>query len=156
MEFNRQCPLCQGADQHRDDCQLNGKPHIYSYSEGINWDATLRLNAPLGPAIWNHRIAFRDGPTMAQVTYAEFLSWVADRLEHVYGDSPNMDFMRRLRELAASVVPADADSPSTSEPVTPEMIAAGFRVLNKAKVRLGPGPCLKDAYMAMRAARPKA
>lgn len=42
---------------------------------------------------------------------------------------------------------------AADDTVTPEMIAAGMRVLNQHRVRLGPGPCLKDAYMAMRAAR---
>lgn len=31
----------------------------------------------------------------------EFLEWVADRLVHVYGESPNVDFVHRLREIAA-------------------------------------------------------
>jgi hypothetical protein len=30
----------------------------------------------------------------------EFLNWVADRLVHVYGESPNVDFVRKLREIA--------------------------------------------------------
>lgn len=31
---------------------------------------------------------------------AAFLTWVADRLVHVYGDSPNVDFVQKLRALA--------------------------------------------------------
>jgi hypothetical protein len=34
-------------------------------------------------------------------TDAEFLSWLADRLVKVYGEDPNMDFVRRLRAVAA-------------------------------------------------------
>jgi hypothetical protein len=30
----------------------------------------------------------------------EFLSWVADRLVHVYGESPNVDFVLKLRDIA--------------------------------------------------------
>ena len=30
----------------------------------------------------------------------EFLSWVADRLVSVYGESPNVDFVLRLRRMA--------------------------------------------------------
>ena len=105
------------------------------------------------------KISFQNGPVMAQVTYAEFLTWIADRLEHVHGEEPDVDYMRRLRELAASVVPADADSPNTSEVMTPEMISAGYRALNSGghvrHIRLGPGPGLVEAYKAMRAARPK-
>jgi hypothetical protein len=28
-----------------------------------------------------------------------FLNWLADRLVHVYGESPNTDFVLRLREM---------------------------------------------------------
>lgn len=31
---------------------------------------------------------------------SDFLNWVADRLVHVYGESENVDFVRRLRILA--------------------------------------------------------
>lgn len=31
---------------------------------------------------------------------AEFLSWMADRLVFVYGESPNIDFVHYLRRLA--------------------------------------------------------
>ena len=33
-------------------------------------------------------------------TDPEFLNWLADRLVFVYGESPNVDFVRRLREMA--------------------------------------------------------
>jgi hypothetical protein len=35
-------------------------------------------------------------------TDAEFLSWLADRLVKVYGESPNVDFVLRLRAIAAA------------------------------------------------------
>ncbi len=31
----------------------------------------------------------------------EFLEWVANRLVHVYGESPNVDFVNKLRSMAA-------------------------------------------------------
>lgn len=30
----------------------------------------------------------------------EFLNWLADRLVHVYGESPNVDFVHKLRAIA--------------------------------------------------------
>lgn len=30
----------------------------------------------------------------------DFLIWIADRLVHVYGESPNVDFVQKLRKLA--------------------------------------------------------
>jgi hypothetical protein len=32
-------------------------------------------------------------------TDAEFLRWLKDRLIHVYGESPNMDFVQRLGRI---------------------------------------------------------
>lgn len=32
-----------------------------------------------------------------------FLNWVADRLVHVYGESPNADFVLKLREFAEKI-----------------------------------------------------
>lgn len=29
----------------------------------------------------------------------EFLNWLADRLVHVYGESPNIDFVHRLKSI---------------------------------------------------------
>lgn len=37
------------------------------------------------------------------MTDAEFLRWMADRLVHVYGESPNVDFVQHLREIADRV-----------------------------------------------------
>lgn len=41
---------------------------------------------------------------------AEFLHWLCDRLQHVYGESPNTDFMIRLRSIAWST-PEEQCSP---------------------------------------------
>jgi hypothetical protein len=35
--------------------------------------------------------------------HREFLNWVADRLVHVYGESPNVDFVLKLRQIADRV-----------------------------------------------------
>ena len=34
------------------------------------------------------------------MTDKEFLSWVADRLVHVYGESENVDFVHKLRKIS--------------------------------------------------------
>jgi hypothetical protein len=35
----------------------------------------------------------------------DFLNWLADRLVHVYGESPNVDFVHKLREIAKNTHP---------------------------------------------------
>jgi hypothetical protein len=35
----------------------------------------------------------------AYLTDAEFLTWIRDRLVHVYGESPNVDFVHRLNAI---------------------------------------------------------
>lgn len=35
------------------------------------------------------------------MTDREFLLWLVDRLVHVYGESPSVDFVHRLRSIAA-------------------------------------------------------
>ena len=32
----------------------------------------------------------------------EFLTWLVDRLVHTYGESPNVDFVQKLKAIAAS------------------------------------------------------
>ncbi len=39
------------------------------------------------------------------MTDAEFLQWVHDRMIYVYGESPNVDFLHRLREIIAARQP---------------------------------------------------
>lgn len=34
------------------------------------------------------------------MTDKEFLNWIIDRLVHVYNESPNVDFIHRLRKIA--------------------------------------------------------
>jgi len=33
------------------------------------------------------------------MTDKEFLNWLADRLVHFYGESPNVDFIHKLKKL---------------------------------------------------------
>ena len=35
----------------------------------------------------------------------EFLEWLIDRLVHVYGESPNVDFIHRLRSMTNTIHP---------------------------------------------------
>jgi hypothetical protein len=35
----------------------------------------------------------------------EFLAWIRDRLVHVYGESPNVDFIRRLDQIISAHEP---------------------------------------------------
>lgn len=41
-------------------------------------------------------------PKLRKSSDAEFLRWMADRLVHVYKESPNVDFVLKLRAIAAS------------------------------------------------------
>lgn len=43
------------------------------------------------------------------MTDAEFLEWVADRFVHVVGESPNVDFVHRLRMVAGNAALAEAE-----------------------------------------------
>ena len=36
------------------------------------------------------------------MTDTEFLNWIYERLVHVHGETPNCDYMRRLRRIIAS------------------------------------------------------
>jgi hypothetical protein len=40
------------------------------------------------------------GPSVKDSDDRRFLSWLADRLVYVYGESPNVDFVLKLRELS--------------------------------------------------------
>lgn len=39
----------------------------------------------------------------SQVNLPDFMDWLADRLEYVYNESPNMDFVRTCRDRAKKV-----------------------------------------------------
>jgi hypothetical protein len=36
----------------------------------------------------------------AQLNTPDFLDWIADRLEHIHGENPNVDYIRSLRDRA--------------------------------------------------------
>jgi hypothetical protein len=38
------------------------------------------------------------------VSDREFLEWLIDRLVNVYGESPNVDFIHRLRKIAEAAL----------------------------------------------------
>lgn len=42
----RVCPLCMGADQHKDVCLLRGKEHIRKddFERTVDWEKTLALH----------------------------------------------------------------------------------------------------------------
>lgn len=42
----------------------------------------------------------RMDPKLRMAPDAGFLMWMADRIVHVYGESPNVDFVLKLREIA--------------------------------------------------------
>jgi len=67
--------------------------------------------ADLPPVAPDGLVSFPNGPTMARATYEEFLTWVADRLVNVHGEKETFDYVLRLRELAASIMPYQADGP---------------------------------------------
>lgn len=37
------------------------------------------------------------------MTDKEFLNWLADRLVHVYNESPNVDFIHKLKEITSRI-----------------------------------------------------
>jgi len=47
----------------------------------------------------------------------DFLNWIADRFVHVHGESENVDFVQRLRKLAAKT----AYPEECNDPVCPRM-----------------------------------
>lgn len=49
-------------------------------------------------------------------TDSEFLSWLADRLVHVYGENPNVDFVHATRRIAAALA-------------SPPSVPAGFMLV---------------------------
>ena len=61
------------------------------------WDDVARKH--LQGKIDRLRAAARGGN--ADKTTAELLEWVADRLVHVHGENPNVDYVRACRERAA-------------------------------------------------------
>ena len=52
----------------------------------------------------------------AQVNTPDFLDWMAERLVHVYGESPNIDFVLSLRDRAAAGRKAIAKALGQSSP----------------------------------------
>lgn len=50
----------------------------------------------------------------AQINTPDFLDWIADRLVHVYGESPHIDFVISLRERAKAARAAIAKATGTN------------------------------------------
>ena len=44
------------------------------------------------------------------MTDAEFIHWIADRFVYAYGESENVDFVRRLRKIAERLDVRDDES----------------------------------------------
>ena len=47
---------------------------------------------------------------------SEHLQWIHDRLQHVYHENPNFDFMHRLREIIETVKKSETKRPSQRKP----------------------------------------
>jgi hypothetical protein len=58
------------------------------------------------------------------MTDQEFLSWIADRLVYVYRESPNVDFVRKLRQIASAEPLTFPPIDTTAIPEKPSVIAA--------------------------------
>lgn len=56
-------------------------------------------------------VDFANGPVMAQLSYGQFLLWIADRMVHVHGEKPNYDYILRLREIASWLAAPQASAP---------------------------------------------
>jgi hypothetical protein len=53
----------------------------------------------------------------------EFLEWLAERLVNVYGESPNVDFVQRLRVVAAGLPDNQPDTRERLEARLAELLA---------------------------------
>ncbi len=59
------------------------------------------------------------------MTDKQFLNWIADRLVFVHGDSPNTDYVRKLREIGNASGPGPAAIPRIGSHSTGLKWAAG-------------------------------
>jgi hypothetical protein len=57
--------------------------------------------------IWQAALASRATSTED----GRFLSWLADRLVHVYKENPNLDFVHATRRIAARLMSTQGDKP---------------------------------------------
>mgnify|MGYP001608782724 CR=1 FL=1 len=55
----------------------------------------------------------------------EFLHWIADRLVHVYGESPNVDFVQRLRAIAVEQTAREGMTMHVGDPTNARSWGAG-------------------------------
>ena len=93
------------------DVRAVGGPFVASCnaSFGIDW-TTKEANARLIAAAPD----LLEAQTMgAEVNTPDFLDWVADRMVHVYGESPLMDYVQSLRRRAAAGRTATAKATGT-------------------------------------------
>ncbi|MEE9532697.1 MAG: hypothetical protein V3W52_17095 [Syntrophobacteria bacterium] len=47
----------------------------------------------------------------------EFLGWIHERLQHIHGETPNFDYMHKLRSIIETT-PADQETPNMATRVT--------------------------------------
>ena len=84
----------------------------------------------------------------------EFLNWVADRLVHVYGESENVDFVLKLRQIAGAQPAGESVDPRMEALAAAEKQvenAAARRKERAARLGLeGASPANQDARDAAR------
>ena len=83
------------------------------------------------------------------MTDSEFLTWVADRLVHVHGDPEHIDFVLKLRRMAA-VLPQEAGAPEEIIHIdeSGRVLAKGW---HKSTVLHDPeleGPCVESGAVS--------
>jgi len=57
------------------------------------------------------------------MTDREFLTWLHERLEHVHGENPQMDYMYKLRSIIEAT-PPDSYTPNVSNSQGVEPVAS--------------------------------
>jgi len=83
------------------DFDRDGKASIQSYS-----DSEPVMDDRKCPSLYDRCLIaaapdlFRAQSMGSQINTPDFLDWMADRLVHVYGENPEVDFVKSLRERA--------------------------------------------------------
>lgn len=87
------CPLCGGCDQHKPDCVLSGKEHVYvSVSQGlVDWPKTLELNnieiVQSEPVLHWRDMSSATHPSSGDIVYIAALPKGSEEPVVVYWDS---------------------------------------------------------------------
>lgn len=96
-----QCPLCGNGDQHKPECVLFGKPHVYvDTSQGlVDWLRTIYMN--------DIEITSTNSNMVEQAAQAAWKQLAHDTHSDVPWDDPSMhDQRERMRGIVRAVMEA--------------------------------------------------